>query len=72
MTLDIQCISFAELYGGKICAALDRQHPRDLFDIKLLLDNEGISELIRKAFIVFLIGDNRSINEPLNPIIWSE
>jgi predicted nucleotidyltransferase component of viral defense system len=27
-----------DLYGGKICAALDRQHPRDLFDIKLLLD----------------------------------
>ena len=26
----------ADLYAGKICAALDRQHPRDLFDIKLL------------------------------------
>ncbi len=30
----MRLLSFANLYGGKICAALDRQHPRDLFDIK--------------------------------------
>ncbi len=40
----------AELYGGKICAAMDRQHPRDLFDVKLLLDNEGITEDIKIGF----------------------
>ena len=33
----IQCLSFADVFGGKICAALDRQHPRDLFDVKILL-----------------------------------
>ena len=37
-----------------ICAALDRQHPRDLFDIKLLLGAEGITDSIRRAFIVYL------------------
>lgn len=26
-------LSFEDVYAGKICAALDRQHPRDLFDI---------------------------------------
>jgi predicted nucleotidyltransferase component of viral defense system len=36
---EIQVLSFADLYAGKICAALDRQHPRDLFDVKLLLEN---------------------------------
>ena len=36
-------LSLEDLYGGKICAALDRQHPRDLFDIKILLDNELIA-----------------------------
>ena len=36
-------LSFGELYGGKICAALERQHPRDLFDIKYLLTNEGVT-----------------------------
>jgi len=55
------------LYGGKICAALDRQHPRDLFDVKLLLDNEGITDKIRTAFIVYLISHNRPMNELLNP-----
>lgn len=30
-------MAFSELYGSKICAALDRQHPRDIFDIMLLL-----------------------------------
>lgn len=33
---EIQMLSFEDLYAGKICAALDRQHPRDLFDIYLL------------------------------------
>ena len=66
-TVSIQTLSLADLYGGKICAALDRQHPRDLFDIKLLLENEGLTEKIRKAFIVYLISHPRPINELLNP-----
>lgn len=37
----INVVSLAELYGGKICAAIDRQHPRDVFDVKLLMENEG-------------------------------
>jgi hypothetical protein len=63
----VKAMSFAELYGSKICAALDRQHPRDLFDIKLLLENEGITEEIRKAFIVYLISSNRPMAELLSP-----
>jgi len=60
-------LSILDLYDGKICAALDRQHPRDLFDIKLLLDREGITEPIRKAFIVYLASHNRPMNELLQP-----
>jgi predicted nucleotidyltransferase component of viral defense system len=67
LSVSAQTLSFADLYGGKICAALDRQHPRDLFDIKLLIDNEGITENVRKAFIVYLMSHNRPINEVLNP-----
>lgn len=63
----VQSLSTADIYGGKICAALDRQHPRDLFDIKLLLDNEGITDDIRKAFIIYLISHPRPISELLNP-----
>jgi len=67
----VKSLSFEELYGGKICAALDRQHPRDLFDVRLLLQNEGITENVRKAFIGYLISHSRPINELLNPNIQS-
>lgn len=51
----INVVSLGELYGGKICAALDRQHPRDLFDVKLLFENEGITQEIWDGFIIGLI-----------------
>jgi predicted nucleotidyltransferase component of viral defense system len=41
LSVTARTLSLADLYGGKLCAALDRQHPRDLFDLKLLLQNEG-------------------------------
>lgn len=34
-------VSLADLYGGKICAALDRQHPRDLFDVLNMLGDRA-------------------------------
>jgi len=54
-------LSTEELYAGKICAALDRQHPRDLFDVHWLLRHEGISLRTRKAFLVYVAvgGDKR-------------
>lgn len=64
---EIQTLSFEDLYAGKLCAALDRQHPRDLFDVRILLANEGITEKLRKAFIGYLISHSRPINELLNP-----
>lgn len=39
-------VPFGQLYGGKICAALDRQHPRDLFDVKHLLEEEGFTNFL--------------------------
>lgn len=63
----INVVSQGELYGGKICAALDRQHPRDLFDINDLFANEGITEEIRLGFIAALVGHSRPIHEMLSP-----
>ena len=63
---NVPVASKADLYGGKICAALDRQHPRDLFDVKKLL-KEGISEDIKKAFLVYLASHNRPMHELLDP-----
>lgn len=63
----IQVVSDAELYGGKICAALDRQHPRDLFDVYLLFKESGITEDIKNGFIAALVSHMRTMNEVLQP-----
>lgn len=64
---EIQLLSEDELYAGKICAALDRQHPRDLFDIMMLLRHGNFSDAMRRAFIVYLISHDRPMVEVLNP-----
>jgi len=64
---EMQVVSFADLYAGKIVAALDRQHPRDLFDVRDLLAHEGISDELRRAFLVYLISHNRPMAEALAP-----
>ncbi len=69
MSTTIRVVSLSDLYGGKICAALDRQHPRDLYDIKFFLDSEGITEQIWKGFLVHLMSHDRPIHESLHPIL---
>jgi len=64
---EIRVVSFADLYAGKIVAALDRQHPRDLFDVRDLLAHEGINDNLRRAFIVYLLSHNRPMAEILAP-----
>ena len=63
----MQVVSFPDLYAGKVVAALDRQHPRDLFDVHDLLSNEGIDDGLRAAFIVYLVSHHRSIERLLAP-----
>ena len=60
-------VSFSDLFAGKMVAALDRQHPRDLFDIRDLLANEGLTDRLRTAFVVYLISHNRPAAELLAP-----
>jgi predicted nucleotidyltransferase component of viral defense system len=64
---EVPVVSFADLYAGKIVAALDRQHPRDLYDVRLLLANEGIGNELLRAFLVYLIGHDGSMARVLNP-----
>ena len=52
------------LYGGKIAAALSRQHPRDLFDVKYM--NIPLSDC-REGLIFCLLGSDRPIHESLAP-----
>lgn len=62
-----QVVSTPDLFGGKLCAALDRQHPRDLFDVLLLLRSEGITDAIRQTFVVYLACGDRPIHEVIRP-----
>lgn len=63
--LEIPVVSLEDLYGGKLVAAMDRQHPRDLFDVMQLFAHEGISPGIRRAFVVYLACHNRPVHEVL-------
>lgn len=60
-------VPLTQLYGGKITAALDRQHPRDLFDVKLMFDYIKDFEEIRHGFIFCLLGSDRPLFESMNP-----
>ena len=63
----VRTLSEAALFGGKVCAALDRQHPRDLFDVKHLLEGPGLTPGIRKNFLLHLISHDRPMHELIDP-----
>ncbi|RAP37141.1 hypothetical protein B1207_06900 [Legionella quinlivanii] len=63
----MKVVSLPDLYGGKLCAALDRQHPRDLFDVKVLLENQKIDRELFNGFLTYLLSHKRPISEILNP-----
>ena len=65
--LEIPVVSLEDVYGGKLVAAMDRQHPRDLFDVMQLFAHEGITAGIRRAFVVYLASHNRPVHEVLFP-----
>ena len=65
--LELPVVSLEDLYGGKLVAALDRQQPRDLFDVMQLFSHGGITAEIRRSFVVYLASHNRPIHEVLFP-----
>ncbi len=64
---EVRTVSQKQLWGGKINAALDRQHPRDLFDVRNLINEIGYSTDIKEGFIFFLLCGKRPIHELLKP-----
>lgn len=67
---DVYCkakiVPLTLLYGGKISAALSRQHPRDLFDVKYM--DLPFNE-VREGLIFCLLGSDRPIHESLSPAL---
>ncbi len=64
---EMSAVPIGQLLGGKICAALDRQHPRDLFDVKHILQNEGFTKEIKAGLLYALLSSVRPLLELLDP-----
>jgi predicted nucleotidyltransferase component of viral defense system len=64
-TVDAPVLAEAELYGSKIVAALDRQHPRDLFDVLKLYEQGDLTQDILEAVVIYLAGHNWPTHEVL-------
>ena len=65
--IEVPVASLEDIYGGKLVAALDRQHPRDLFDVMQLYGHEGITPAIRRALVVYIASHPRPVHEVLAP-----
>ncbi len=65
MSCRAKIVPFAQLYGGKISAALSRQHPRDLFDCKYMELNSF--DDVKSGLIFCLLGSDKPIVESLQP-----
>jgi len=63
--IQIPVLSPQELYGGKLVAAMDRQHPRDFFDVLKMYESHGLTQEILDCFVVYLAGHNRPVHEVL-------
>jgi predicted nucleotidyltransferase component of viral defense system len=65
MSCVARIVPFSLLYGGKIAAALGRQHPRDLFDYKYM-EIDSFDD-IKNGFIFYLLGSDKPLIESLQP-----
>jgi predicted nucleotidyltransferase component of viral defense system len=63
--LELPILAPGELYGSKLVAALDRQHPRDLFDVWQMYESDGLSDATVECFVTYLAGHNRPTHEVL-------
>ena len=64
---EMQVLDFADLYAGKLSAALSRQHPRDLFDLQPILDDGRLDERLWRTFLVYLTCSSKPAAEMLSP-----
>ena len=65
MSCRARVVPFSLLYGGKVAAALGRQHPRDLFDYKYM--EADSFDKIKTGFIFYLLGSDKPLIESLHP-----
>lgn len=61
----VPTLAVPELYGSKLVAAMDRQHPRDFFDVHWMFQTHGLRPDTVECFIAYLAGHNRPVHEVL-------
>lgn len=64
--ITVRTVPYGQTFGGKMCAALDRQHPRDMFDILYLL-KDGLNEEVKKGLLLNLLSGPRPLHEVITP-----
>lgn len=67
LNVSLPLLDTAELYGGKLVAAMDRQHPRDMYDVHRMLESFGLQPTFVDCFVAYLAGHNRPVHEVLFP-----
>ena len=65
--ITLPVIDTAELYGSKLVAAMDRQHPRDMFDVLKMIERFGWQPSFVDCFVAYLASHNRPVHEVLFP-----
>ncbi len=65
--ITLPVLDTAEIYGGKLVAAMDRQHPRDIFDVLKMTEKFGWQTSFVDCFVAYLAGHNRPVHEVLFP-----
>lgn len=64
---EMPVVAFEDLFAGKFHAATDRQHPRDIFDVKLLYENEGVTTDLFRTFLIYVASSGRPPHELIRP-----
>lgn len=63
----VQVLHFADLYAGKLAAALSRQHPRDLFDMGAVLAQGRLDVMLWRTFLIYLTCSPKPAAQLLDP-----
>ena len=63
--LTLPLLAPEEIYAGKFMAALSRQHPRDLYDVREFFRHKEITPLLADCFVAYLLMGKEPLHEAL-------
>ena len=63
----VKCLAYLELYAGKLNAMVDRQHPRDIFDMYLYWRKNKTLKDLMDCFVAYVAQNSRPFSELLEP-----